>query len=66
MLLGAILYMEVACVELEYELAMDRVKRGLTETLPLAQELYEDYGDERILVLFNSLKISIEILNGNL
>ena len=50
---------------LEQELAMDRVKRGLTEALPLAKELYEDYEDERVLVLFNVLRISIEILNGD-
>ena len=44
---------------------MDRVERGLTEALPLVRELYEDYGDERILVLFNVLRVSIDILNGD-
>lgn len=50
---------------LEHELAMDRVKRGLAEALPLAKELYEDCEDQRIPVLFNVPRISIEILDGD-
>lgn len=59
------LCMEVLSMELEYELAMDRVNRGLTEALPIVQGLYDDFGDERILVLYNVLRVSIDILSGD-
>ena len=62
-LLSGILCTEALCMELKYELAMDRVNRGLTEALPLVHGLYDDYGDERILALYNVLQISIDILN---
>lgn len=52
-------------MELEYELAMDRVRRGLTEAMPLARDIYNDYGDDRALVLYNMLRLSIDIINGD-
>lgn len=51
---------------LSEELAMSRVQRGLEELMPLVEGLYNDYGDERLLVTYNALRLSLEILKGNM
>ena len=50
--------------ELTAELAMDRVKRGLEQVIPLLGELYDERPDERLLVSINALGLCIDILDG--
>lgn len=51
---------------LSEELAMSRVQRGLELLMPLVKGLYKDYGDERLLVTYNAIRASVEILKGNM